>query len=342
MIKNKYTETDLVRVSLGSADSLGLTKSWTLTKSSTAYLLTHYENRCLGKCAFCSQGRASKSQNNMLSRIIWPLFKLDIVSDRISKAEINHNIKRICIQAMNYPEAFKNSLDIIKKIKVKSNLPISLSFQPINTSQIKKLAKIIDRISIPIDATNEDIFERTKGRLIGGPYEWKKQINLLKKATKIFGKGKVTTHFIVGLGESDSEIIKMIEWADNLGIFPSLFAFTPIKGTPLENLEQPPLPRYRVIQLAHSLITRNKMKIKNMEFDSMGRLHSFGISIAGLKKIIYSGEPFRTHGCPYCDRPYYNERVVGPFYNYPKLPTEEDINLIEEQIGNYLVTGVTN
>lgn len=342
MIKNKFTETDLVRVSLGSAVALGLTNAWIHVKSSTIYLLTYYENRCLGKCAFCSQGSASKSQTNMLSRIIWPFYKLDIVADRISKAESNHDIKRICIQAMNYPEVFKNSLDIIKKIKLKSNIPISLSFQPININQIKKLVKIIDRISIPIDATNEDIFEKTKGKLIGGPYEWKKQINLLIKATKIFGKGKVTTHFIVGLGESDFEIMKMIEWADNLGIFPSLFAFTPVKGTPLENLKQPPIPRYRVIQLAHSLITRYKIKIKNMEFNSMGRLHGLGISRAILKKIISSGEPFRTHGCPYCDRPYYNERVVGPFYNYPKLPTEEDINLIEEQIGNYLVTGITN
>ena len=342
MSENKFTQTDLVRVSLGSALTLGLTKAWTQTKSSTAYLLTYYENKCLGKCAFCSQGRASKSKNNMLSRVIWPLFKLDLVADRISKAEIDHNIKRICIQAMNYPEVFEDSLDIIRKIKAKSNLPISLSFQPINTSQIRKLAKIIDRISIPIDAASEDIFERTKGRFIGGPYKWKKQINLLIKTMEIFGKGRVTTHFIVGLGETDFEIIKMIEWADNLGIFPSIFAFTPVKGTPLENIEPPPLPRYRVIQLAHYLITGNKLKIKNMKFDSMGRLYDLGISKAGLNKIIFSGEPFRTHGCPYCDRPYYNERVVGPFYNYPRRPTEDDMNLIEEQIGKYLVASVAN
>jgi len=37
-----------------------------------------------------------------------------------------------------------------------------------------------------------------------------------------------------------------------------------------------------------------------------------------------TGEAFRTSGCPGCNRPYYNERPSGPFYNYPRGLTEEE------------------
>ncbi|MEM2915121.1 MAG: radical SAM protein, partial [Candidatus Bathyarchaeia archaeon] len=51
-----------------------------------------------------------------------------------------------------------------------------------------------------------------------------------------------------------------------------------------------------------------------------------------LRKIIRTGEPFKTSGCPGCNRPYYNERPGGPIYNYPRKPTSKEISEIEKQI----------
>jgi len=44
-----------------------------------------------------------------------------------------------------------------------------------------------------------------------------------------------------------------------------------------------------------------------------------------------TGEPFRTSGCPDCNRPFYNERPSGPLYNYPRpLTTEEAARAIQD------------
>ena len=326
---------DLVRISFGTAVAIGLIDAWSAVNPSTAYLLTYTDEKCSSNCGFCPQARTRKSRSDMLSIIVWPSFKLDIVVYRISEAEMDSGIKRVCIQAMNYDDVFQDVLNIIQKIKLKTNLPISLSFQPIETGQIRRLVNIVDRISIPIDAASKEVFEKTKGRLVGGNFEWENQIGSLMEAAKILGKGRVTTHFVVGLGETDFEMINMTQWSVDLGILPSLFAFTPIKGTLLEKLIPPPLPRYRVMQIAHNLLVKNEARIEDMKFNSIGRLCDFGVSKNELSETISSGEPFRTWGCPSCDRPFYNEKVTGPLYNFPYLPDRGEIALIEEQIRKY-------
>ncbi len=326
---------EAIRASFGTAVAIGLIDAWVAVKPSTAYFLTCIGEKCSSNCGFCPQARSSKSRNDMLSRVIWPSFKLDIVVDRISRAERASKIKRICLQAMNYHGVFQDVLDIVQKMKSKSNLPISLSFQPIEVDNIRLLANLIDRISIPIDIANKELFEKIKGRSAGGPYEWKKQINCLMDAVKIFGKERVTTHLIVGLGETDFDLIKMIQWSTDLDILPSLFAFTPIEGTILENLTSPPLPRYRAMQVAHNLLVENKARMDDMKFDSNGRLRDFGISKKELDEIILNGKAFSTWGCPSCDRPFYNEKVTGPLYNFPVLPSKDERAMIAEQIANY-------
>lgn len=68
--------------------------------------------------------------------------------------------------------------------------------------------------------------------------------------------GKITTHVIVGLGESDKDIVDFIVWARERNIVVSLFAFTPIRGTAFENRERPSLERYRKIQLVTYLLEK--------------------------------------------------------------------------------------
>ncbi|MCZ2844952.1 MAG: radical SAM protein [Candidatus Bathyarchaeota archaeon] len=324
-----------VRVSLGTAISLGLIDGWATVQPRTVYLLTYYDDKCLSNCGFCSLARNSKSRGDMLSRVIWPKFELEKVINEIYEAENKKRINRICIQAMNQKTLFNDILDIIKKIRLKSNLPISLSIQPIMRNQMERLGGIIDKLSIPIDAASEELFNKVKGKLVNGPYEWHKQINSLLNAIEFFGKGNVTTHLIVGLGETDYEMLKMIQWSIDNDIIPSLFAFTPIKGTALENLDPPPLPRYRTIQIANNILKKNITRIDYLNFDSKGRLCDFEINKALLSKIISEPSSFMTSGCPFCDRPYFNEKVTGPLYNYPYKPSNKEMISIKNQIQQY-------
>jgi len=311
----------MIRVSLGSALTLGLTHGVQQTETTTIYLMTYHSGKCSANCVFCSQARSSTSRADMLSRVIWPLFPVENVINRIKKVENGNLVKRVCIQTMNYPGVFKEMLALIKKINSVSSLPISLSCQPMSKKQIQELINAgVDRIGISLDAATEELFKKTKGSSGGGPYLWEKHMECLKNAIQILGKGKVTTHFIVGLGENDRELIEIIQRMVNIGVHPSLFAFTPIPGTSEEKRPRPSIHRYRKIQLAQYLITNGKAKCEDIVFDVDNNIVDFKFKENLLREIVKTGLPFMTSGCSGCNRPYYNERPSGPLYNYPFNP----------------------
>jgi biotin synthase len=316
---------EMIRVSTGTAIVLGLLKGRLDTKPTTAYLLMCRNKKCSANCGFCPQARNSKGRADILSRVTWPIFPTEKAIEGIERTVKVGNIKRVCIQSLNYPEAFNDISYLVKEIKSRVNVPISVSTKPLNQKKMKKWAKIgVNRISIALDAATEKIFDKIKGRHIGGPYYWNKQFEALKDAIKVFGEDSVNTHIIVGLGETEKELCKIIQKCVNLGIYPGLFAFTPIPGTILENYPPPSLMTYRRIQVAHYLLVHKKAHTKKMRFSKDGSLSYFGISKEKVFEIVNSGKPFLTSGCPGCNRPYYNERPSGPIYNYPRqlLPKE--------------------
>ena len=147
-------------------------------------------------------------------------------------------------------------------------------------------------------------------------------------------KGKVSTHLLVGLGETEQEMIETIQWCVENGIHPALFSFTPIPGTTLEHNNSPTISHYRRIQLARYLIVQRKTRFEKMNFNEKGCIVDFRVSQAQLENTVRSGKPFLTSGCPNCNRPYYNEKPSGPLYNFPRHPTSQEIREIEQQIKN--------
>ncbi len=322
-----------IRVSLGSAIVLGLTKGMIGAEPTTAYLLTYRRGRCLANCAFCPQARSSSGRTDMLSRVTWPIFNLNDVIKGIERAADEGRVKRVCIQALNYSGVQDDIVHISASIRSASDVPISASCQPLKYEEMIKLREAgVERVSISLDAATEGIFTRIKGELANGPYKWQTHLDALKTAVEVFGKMRVTTHLIVGLGEEEEDITYMMQRCVDMGVFPALFAFTPIPGTRMANHPRPPVAYYRRVQIAHYLITRGIRRFEDMKFKNR-RIFDFDISANGLRSIILSGEPFLTSGCPDCNRPYYNEDPRGPIYNYPRKPTAEEILEIEKQIG---------
>jgi biotin synthase len=318
-----------IRVSVGSAIILGLLKGKIDAPPTTVYMLTYREGKCQANCAFCPQARTSSSKADMLARVTWPPFPTRRVTEKIAECAEKGIVKRVCIQALNYPNVFDDLLHLTKLIHSGSSVLISVSCPPLDKTQLQRLAKAgVDRISIALDAATEQLFNKVKGAETKSPYQWKQQHQALQKAIEVFGKNQVYTHLIVGLGETEKEITETMQNCVDIGIQPSLFAFTPIPGTTLEDQQQPPIEAYRRVQLARHLIVRNKTRIQNMKFDTKGKITDYGITTAQLKETISDGTPFRTSGCPECNRPYYNERPGGPMYNYPRQPSNEEINKI--------------
>lgn len=323
-----------IRVSVGSAIVLGLMHGRLDTEPTTMYLLTYYSGKCLANCGFCPQAKTSKSRADMLSRVTWPTFPTEKVMSKIEKKAQNPAIKRVCIQALNYLRVFNDVFALAKEIPSRADVPLSVSCQPFNLKQMKLLKEVgVDRISVALDAATKELFDRVKGPLTSSPYRWETQRETLMEAVQVFGKNRVYTHLIVGLGETEKEIIQTIQWCIDFGVYPSLFAFTPIPGTTLETLPQPSVATYRRVQLAHYLIVHGKTRCKKMKFDEDERLIDYGVSESLLQQVVETGSPFLTSGCPGCNRPYYNERPGGPLFNYPRQPLPEEIRKIKEQLG---------
>jgi len=318
-----------IRVSLGTAALLKLTRIKLLAYPTTAYLMTYTSGRCVANCAFCPQARESKSDLKLLSRISWPIYSFNQVCEALE----NGKMRRICIQTINYPGLFEDLQVIIDQIRrAAPQIPVSLPIHPISEEKMRFLRDLgVERLSIPFDAATPQIFDEIKGKFVRGPYRWENHMKAIKRAIKIFGDGKVSTHLIIGLGETEEEAVNFIQEFSDLNVTVGLFAFTPIAGTKLEKLPPPPIGKYRRIQLARYLIQNEIVRKEDMSFEK-GKIVGFGLSNRELNKIIESGQPFRTSGCPNCNRPFYNESPRGPIYNYPWKPSKKEVEKIKKEL----------
>ena len=322
-----------IRVSLGSAVVLGLADAKLDAAPTTVYLMTYSQGKCTANCGFCPQARGSTARADMLSRVSWPVYRIEEVLKGIVNAAGGGGIRRVCIQALNYPQVFGDLHAIVQAVSHSSKVSISVSCQPVNIENMRQLANAgAERIGIPLDAATGEVFDRTKGVGAGGPYNWKRQWELLKQAKRVFGEGRVSTHLIVGLGETDEEMVRTIQKCVDLAILPALFAFTPIFGTPLGNKTQPQIAKYRRIQIARHLILHRIARCEEMSFDEDGLITDFGVSEDALTEIIRTGEPFLTSGCPACNRPFYNEKPSGPIYNFPRKLTPAELTTAKKQL----------
>lgn len=315
-----------VRVAFGTGVLLGLWRGRLAVAPTTAHMLTYYESRCSANCKFCPQARGSTADLKMLSRVIWPRWELEKVLAGLK--ENSNKFERVCIQAVNYPNVVDDLCELVTRVRNACGFPISVSCQPLTKQDAKRLAESgAERVSVALDAVTPETFERIKG----GGYTWQTHLEALEHARAIFGN-RVSTHLIVGLGEGERDMVERIQLLHDRGITVALFAFTPIAGTPLSDHPQPDVASYRRIQLARFLIVNNLSRAERIRFEGE-RIVDFGIEQNVLSETIESGTPFRTSGCPGCNRPFYNESPRGPIYNYPKKLSSQDIVTIRSQLG---------
>ena len=323
-----------IRASIGSAITLKKLQGRLSAEPTTIYLMTYFKNKCLANCSFCTQARSSSTNNNSLSRVSWPEFEIEKLFEEYSDLKFN-SLKRICVQAVNYKNVFRDVLKIVRYLKNISNLPVSISIKPLNNKQIRLLHEAgVERICFPVDAANEKLFNMFKGVEVGGPYDFKTHLNALTRAVEIFGRFKVTTHLIIGLGETEKEAVEFIFNMKEKGVNVGLFALTPLKGTALEEAQPPLKESYRRVQIVRYLIFNENLRREQLTFNQNGLIKDVKLPLNQLNLIIQSGNPFLTSGCPDCNRPYYNEKVSGPVYNYPSIGlVKKDIQKIKTELG---------
>lgn len=335
----KMNAMQTIRVSIGSATVLGLKSTVMETPPTTCYLMTNSKDKCLGNCAFCPQRRDSDpNEKEMLSRIQWPEFSWQLFQDKLINL-INSNtigkFHRICLQTLNYPHFFQDVKRIIGEIhQLVPNIPISAAIPPISENKMTLLKNIgLDTVCFALDACTPELFKQIKGKEINSPYKWDKHLHYLDSALHIFGRNRVTTHLIVGLGETEEEMILQLQNIIQKGILPGIFFFTPIKGTPMAHISRKPIIQFRHIQIARYLLLKNLENYRRFKFNAKGNLIGIvNLTQTELNALIELGEAFKTAGCSGCNRPFYTSRPGEEQDGYPRDLTKEEQERIKQEL----------
>ena len=280
---------------------------------------------CLGACRFCAQARDSGADPKFLSRVAWPEFELATVLDQLPNAD---GIRRICLQTLRSPNLPQQLVHVAERFHATTQLPISVCMNPTDPGWLPKLkAAGVDRVGVGLDCATESTFSEIKPG-----FSWQRYHAFLDEIVEVFGTGSV--HLISGLGDSDYDLGRQIQGAHDRQCSVALFAFTPVRGARLD-LPAPEVGRYRAIQLARTLIVGDHARIEDMVF-SNGRLKALDVDRRVLERILSLGVPFRTSGCPSCNRPLYNERPGGVMYNYAAPLSEEEKRLARQELATYI------
>ena len=305
----------LVGVSAGTASLLGLSQARNAVNPTTAYLLVG--GRCRRDCVFCAQACSSRAPSTVLSRVAWPLFPWREARGAVCRAYQAGRLSRACLQVTDSPESWRVVSEIAEESK--GCFPLSASLVCENLEEVGGfLGQGLERICISLDGATPEIYHWCKGGI------WERAMDLLREAAGRFS-GRIATHLMVGLGESEAEVAQLLGVLQGWGVSVGLFAFTPVRGTALEGHSPPDLGAYRRVQIAHFLMRNRLAGIGDFSFSPEGSIMDYGMPGELLAEFLANGEAFRTSGCPGCNRPYYNERPGGMLYNYPRPLSQSEV-----------------
>lgn len=338
------TSPEHVRVSIAAAMSLGL-RPGRFFRGATCdcvNLLETYPAGCYANCTYCglARERPGLAQDNTFIRVGWPVFPTDLVAEAVKGHE--ERVGRVCVAMVHDKRAYPDLLDITRGIRRKSDVPIS-ALVTATLLDAEKLARIRDAgadiVGIGLDAASEEVFFRTRGRGARGPHSWTHHWQIARAARRIFGPWKVNCHVMVGLGETDRDLVDLFYQLKAEEIAAYLFAFNPEPGTAMAEVPRAPITRWRRIQLTKHLIEQRNLPRDAIEFDEAGRLARVRAPRALIDACVRAGAAFMTNGCPdrngrlACNRPFGSYRPGEEFRDYPFLPTDEDRPVIREQLG---------
>lgn len=304
------------RVSSGTAAALGLCDLRMDVAPTTAYLLLG--ERCVNDCAFCTQARSSRASSGALSRVPWPQFPAEMVIEALACAYGDGRIVRACFQVTVGPSHLQQARDAVALLASSVGMPICASVVAYDLEGVRSLLEAgCERVTLALDAACEYIYRQVKGP------GWERLLHLLMEAARAY-PGRLGTHLIVGLGETEREMVERIQALHDLGVTIGLFAFTPVAGTRLADRQPPSLAQYRRVQVARWLIIHELARAEDYDYDAVGKIRGYGMDARALEGILRGGDAFRTSGCPGCNRPYYNERPGGVLYNYPRALSDAE------------------
>ncbi|RJR51793.1 MAG: radical SAM protein [Desulfobacteraceae bacterium] len=337
------TSPEFAKMSHATAISLGLMQGrmYRGAVNRCVNLLVHYPEGCSANCAYCglAKKRPGTYSEKSFIHVEWPIYSMAEIVEAINRAPAY--VKRTCISMITNGKCRQDTLEMTRRLRFETAIPVSLLISPtiLNNHDLFEMKDAgADKIGVAVDLATPELFDRYRGSGVSGPHQWDKYWQIITSAVQVFGPGNVGAHLMVGMGETEEQMVSLMERLRKMGVVNHLFSFFAEKGSRLADRPQPPWPSYLRIQLARYLLEEGIGAFEKMVFDSSGRISSFGVEGERLDRAVNAGVPFMTTGClgsdcqVACNRPFGNCLPDEKQWNYPYFPNEEELGLIRENI----------
>jgi biotin synthase len=345
-IEIKKVSPDFVRISAASAMALRM-RSGRFSRDfdfGGINILLNYDNGCLADCGYCGLARTRPGayEDKSFIRVEWPLVQMDDLVDRM--AEHSSTMTRLCISQVTHGRSHADTIEITKKIVAKVDTPLSILCAPpvLNREKLQEYKDLgVDMIGVGLDGVSEKIFRQHRTDVPNGSLNWDNYWNIINLSREIFGPWKVNIHTVVGLGETDKDMMDMFFHLFENQILPYLFSFNPEPDSRMGDWERADIKRWRRIQLVKHLIEKYDLKPEALEYDRVGNLIKMKVDddkISDAISHLDKGIPFMTDGCPGpdgevgCTRPYGSYKPSEQYRDFPFRPASDDIVQIKKEL----------
>ncbi len=207
--------------------------------------------RCIYDCKFCPVPKLNgevKVPNEILRLV--------------EEAKSTGRLKAISLTSgveKSSEDEVRKAVEMVKVLRARYNVPMGVSVYPTDTSSEELKQAGATEIKYNVETMDPDIFVRYCPGL-----SLNYILKSLEKAVKIFGKNKVSSNFILGLGERDECVLSGVTRLAEMGVIPIL---RPISPHPLRkgevNVERPSAER--LLRLARA--TRKVLEDHDLRAD---------------------------------------------------------------------------
>ncbi|NLA37923.1 MAG: radical SAM protein [Methanomicrobiales archaeon] len=166
---------------------------------------------CIFKCRYCSVP-GLPGRRKTIDEIV---DMVEGVADRIDVISITSGVAR----SIEEEEAYV--LDVVKALRPFS-LPIGVSIYPVPETPARLHALGVAEVKFNIETATSALFSSMCPGL-----SWERVWEALRKSVPLFGRGRVYSNVIIGLGETDEDLERVIGDLARVGVIPVLRPLTP-------------------------------------------------------------------------------------------------------------------
>ncbi|UCE09585.1 MAG: radical SAM protein [Candidatus Thorarchaeota archaeon] len=343
---------EFVRTSLAASMTIGKVpgKFYRDAELYCINLLLTYDEGCHAKCAYCGLSGSRETEGEWVDssfiRVDWPVFALDDIKTAITDGTCPH-VERVCVSMITNRRAREDCIAVVSELKkVIPRISVLITPTIVTRDWLVRVKEAgADMVGIAVDAATREIFDSLRGKGVGGPHKWEKYWDTIRDSVEVFGRFNTGVHLIVGIGETEQEMIGTIQEAHDLGADTHLFSFFPEEGSVMDQYPQPPIGAYRRVQMARYIINTEKGRAERMQFNEHGQVLDFGMGHDVVENLHEYGGAFMTSGCSgesmdhACNRPFGNcspyQASIGHWRNFPFHPEESDLIHVRDQLQDY-------